>query len=196
MNSTINEKAEKIKKNINTTAEKSKEAIKEIIKSNTKYIDSALDNNKEIVDLITKNLKQQGLENDDNITATLKKTFGKSIELSEESIDSIINAYTKQTELNIDFNTKLIDTIKELQNQRADKALQIIQEYADASRQLAINNTKEIVDSYNKHTNLALNFNKQFGEHINSQINNMSKVQDNMFSSWTSEWWKDKKTTV
>jgi hypothetical protein len=195
MNTTfLNEKAEKIKNNINSTAEKSKETIREIIDSNTKHIGRALDNNKKVVDLITGKLKQQNIENDYAITDALKKTFGRSIELSEDAIDSIINAYTKQMELNVDFNTKLIDAIKEQNNQSFEKALQLIHEYFEASRQLIINNTKEIVNSYNKHTNLALNFNQKFGESINAQMESISRIQGNgvkMLTNWASEWWKE-----
>ena len=109
--STLNEKAEKIKNTIKGTAEKSKETIREIIDSNTKYIGAALDSNKKIIDSIKEKLNQQ--EIDDSVTDTLKSTFGKSIELAEDALDSIINSYTRQMELNVDFNTKLVDTIKE-----------------------------------------------------------------------------------
>ena len=94
MKSTLNEKAEKIKSSIKGTAEKSKETIREFIDFNTKNIDAALDSNKKIFDSIKEKLNQQ--EIDDSVTDTLKQSFGKSVELAEDALDSIINSYTRQ----------------------------------------------------------------------------------------------------
>src|ERR1017187_1726295 len=103
MKTVLNEKAEKIKNNIKGTAEKSKETIREIIESNTKFIGDALDSNKKMVDSIKEKFNQKDME--DSVTDTLKSTFGKSVELAEDALDSIINAYTRQMEMNVDFNT-------------------------------------------------------------------------------------------
>jgi hypothetical protein len=202
MKTTLNEKAEKIKSSINGTAEKSKEAIRDIISSNSKHIGAALDSNSKFIDTIRQKLDQQEIEIDNTIIDTWKRTFGKSIELSEDAIDSIINAYTRQVEFSIDFNTKLIDAIKASSNQGSETVLQFIQESFETSRQLITNSLNEIIDSYNKHTNLALNFNQKFGEVLNVQLESLSKIQENnvkLFSNWTSEWWKtgrDKKEAV
>ena len=196
MNSSLNEKSEKIKNSIKGTAEKSKETIREIIASNTKYIDEALDSNKKIVDSIKEKLNQQEIE--DSVTDTMKNTFGKSVELAEDALDSIINSYTRQMELNVDFNTKLVDAIKESSSAQPEKLLELIHENFEASHQLTINNTKEILDFYNKHTNLAVNFNQKFGDSINTQIESLFNIQSkglSKFTNWASEWWKqeDKK---
>jgi uncharacterized alkaline shock family protein YloU len=197
---TLNEKAEKIKSNIKNTAEKSKETIREIITANTKNIGDALDSNKKIVDSIKAKLNQQEIE--DSVTETVKNSFGKSVELAEDALDSIINAYTRQMELNVDFNTKLVDAIKEnTSNENYEKVLKLIHENFEASYKLTINNTHEILDFYNKHTNLAVNFNQKFGESINAQIETLFSLQQkglNKFTSWASEWWKqeDRKSTI
>jgi hypothetical protein len=191
MKTILNEKAEKIKSNIKGTAEKSKETIREIIDSNTKYLGAAMDSNKKIVDSIKEKLNQQ--EMDDSLTDTLKNTFGKSVELAEDALDSIINSYTRQMELNVDFNTKLVDAIKESNSENPEKVLNLIHENFEASRELTINNTKEILEFYNKHTNLAVNFNQKFGENINAQIESLFKIQSkglNKFTEWASDWWK------
>ncbi len=196
MNTTLNEKSEKIKNSIKGTAEKSKETIREIITSNTKYIGDALDSNKKIVDSIKEKLNQQEIE--DSVTDTLKTTFGKSVELAEDALDSIINSYTRQMEMNVDFNTKLVDAIKESKIDHPEKVLQLIHENFEASHQLQIRNTKEILDFYNKHTNLAVNFNQKFGESINTQIESLFSLQNkglNKFTSWASEWWKQEETS-
>lgn len=191
MNQTLNEKSEKIKSSIKDVAKKSQETIREIIGSNTKYIGEALDSNKKIVDSIKEKLNQQEIE--DSVTETLKSTFGKSVELAEDTLDGIINSYTRQMEMNIDFNTKLVDAIKESNLDFPEKVLELIQNNFETSRQLTIRNTKEILDFYNKHTNLAINFNQKFGENINSQIEVISNLQNkglNKFTSWASEWWQ------
>lgn len=191
MTSTLNEKAEKIKSTIKNTAEKSKETIREFIDSNTKNIDAALDSNKKLFDSIKIKLDQQ--EMDDTVTSTIKNTFGKSVELAEDALDSIINSYTRQMELNVDFNTKLVDAIKESNSENPEKVLTLVHDNFEATRQLTIKNTKEILDFYNKHTNLALNFNEKFGENIKSQLDSMFAIQNkglNKFTDWASDWWK------
>ena len=191
MNTTLNEKSEKIKNSIKGTAEKSKETIREIIASNNKYIGNALDSNKKIVDSIKQKLDQQEIE--DSVTETMKSSFGKSVELAEDALDGIINSYTRQMEMNVDFNTKLVDAIKESGNNHNEKLLDLIHENFEASHQLTVNNTKEMLDFYNKHTNLAVNFNEKFGDSINTQLEALYNIQNkglNKFTQWASEWWK------
>ena len=191
MEHSLNEKSEKIKNSIKDTAEKSKETIREIISSNTRYIDEALNSNKIIVDSVKEKLNQKDIN--DSFTDTMKSTFGKSVELAEDALDSIINSYTRQMEMNIDFNTKLVDAVKESGNNHPEKLLELIHENFEASRKLTISNTKEILDFYNKHTNLAINFNQKFGDSINAQIESLFTFQSkglNKFTNWASEWWK------
>jgi len=185
------EKANEIKEKFRGTAEKSKETIKEIIDSNARFIDKALDSNKVIVDSIKERLNQQ--EINDEVTPALKNKFRKSVELAEEALDSILNSYSRQIELNIDSNTKLIDAIKESGAKNPEKVWNTILENFEASRQLTTKSTKEILEFYNKHTNLAVNFNQQFGSTINAQIDSLFKIQSsglNTFNEWSSEWWK------
>lgn len=191
--STLNAKSENIKNNIKQTAEKSKETIREIIGSNTKFIDSALDTNKKVVDSIKKKLNQQDI--DDTITATVKDTFFKSVELSEGAIDAIINSYQKQLEWNIDLNTKLIDAFSQNYTKNPETVLNLIYENFEKSRQLSINNTKELIDFYNKHTNLAVNFNKKFAENVSTQVEALTRIQSQglgKFTEWVAtDWWKE-----
>ena len=191
MNNTLEKKSEKIINSIKGTAEKSKETIREIIASNNKNIDEALNANKKIVNSIKEKLDQQELE--DTVTDTMKGSFKKSVELAEDALDSIINSYVRQMEMNVDFNTKLVDAIKESSNDRSEKLLDLIHENFEASHQLSVRNTKEILDFYNKHTNLAVNFNEKFGDSINTQIDSLYTIQNkglNKFTTWASEWWK------
>lgn len=192
MKKTLHEKSEKIKNNIKNTAEKSKETIREIIDSNNKYIGAALNSNKKIVDSIKEQLKQKDI--DDSVTDSLKNTFGKSVERAEDALDSIINSFTRQMELNVDFNTKLVDAIKEFDPKNPENILNLIHENYEASRQLTIRNTKEILNFYNKHTNLAVNFNEKFGENIDAQLELLFKIQNkglHKFTEWASDWWEE-----
>jgi hypothetical protein len=192
MSTTLNSKSEKIKNSIKETAEKSKETIREIIGNNSKYIDSALDTNKKVVESIKKKLNQEDVE--DSITSNVKDTFLKSVELSENAIDAIVNTYVKQVEWNIDLNTKLIDALNENYGKNPEKVLNLIYENFEASRQLTISNTKEIIDFYNKHTNLAVNFNKKFAENVATQVEVLSRIQAqglNKFNEWATDWWKE-----
>ncbi|HEY4800806.1 MAG TPA: hypothetical protein VII99_17130 [Bacteroidia bacterium] len=191
MKATTSEKADKIKKMITSAAEKSKKTIREIVEANNKYIDSALDSNTRTIEAIKEKLNQQ--EMSDSITDSLKSSFGKSIGLAEETMDTVINAYTNQLENSLEFNTKLIDAIQETNPENADKLLKIINDNFETAQGINVNNTKEILDFYNKHTNLCLNFNKKFEESINAQIETLFKLQSKgleKLTSWAAEWWK------
>lgn len=175
MDKILKNKSEKIKNSIKDTAEKSKETIREIIDSNTQFISTSIDSNKKMFDSISGKVKQEVIA--DSVTGTVKQTFGKSIEFAEDALDKIIDACIRQMELNVDFNTKLVDAVKESQSKNPEKMLQLIRENYIASRQLTVKNTKEILDIYNKHTDFAMNFNQKFGENIYAQIESLFNVQ-------------------
>jgi sugar-specific transcriptional regulator TrmB len=190
MEAILNDKAEKIKEKIKGTAEQSKKTIREMIETNTKYIGTALDSNRKIVESIHENFNQHKIE--DTVTGPLQNAFGKSVELAEDALDSIINSYTRQMELNVDFNTKLVDAVKESDSKNPAKVLNIINDNFEASRQLTTKNTKELLEFYNKHTNLAVNFNQKFGESIHAQMETLFQIQSkglSKFTDWASDWW-------
>lgn len=190
MKNTFSVEAEKIKSDIKETTKKSKETIREFIDANTNNINAAVDSNKKIFDSIKEKLDQQ--EIDDSVTDSLKQSFSRTIELAEDTLDSIINSYTKQLEMNVDFNVKLIDAIKESDVENPKKLLALIAENFEASRELTVNNTKEIFDFYNKHTNLALNFNRKFGDNIKAQMEIMFNIHSKSlhgFSDWAIGLW-------
>lgn len=192
MSTTVNSKSETIKNSLQETAAKSKETIREIVNANSKYIDSALETNKKVVDAIKKNLNQNEIE--DSVTYDLKNTFGKSVELAEKTIDSVISAYLKQVEWNLEQNTKLIDVFKENYNSNPEKVLNLIYENFETTRELTVKSTKDILEYYNKHTNLALNFNKKFATNIATQLELLTYVQRKgltNYSEWVTDWWKD-----
>jgi hypothetical protein len=197
METSLNHTPEKIKNNINGTGVESEQLIQELIEASNKRVYATIDNNKKIIDSIKKEFNEQGIE--DTISCAINYTFGKSIELAEDTLDSIIDSYTKQMKWNIDFNTKLVDAIADLNNQTPEKILNLIHENFESSRQLTINSTKEMLDFYNKHANLAVNFNNKFGETINAQMEALFSLNSsslNTFTEWTSKWWKQNETEV
>lgn len=188
------EQAEQLKKNIENAAKKSKETIGLIISSNSQHLSAAIDANKKMVDNIKEQFYTKNV--DPAIIANLKKTFGTTVELSEEVIDTIIDAHVKRIESIIDFNIRLMDILKEQEfkdNDAVEKLLKLIQGKFDESVQLSINNMKKVIEVYNKHLNLALNFNKKFYGNINAQMDTMFSLQNksiDSFNSWATEWWK------
>ena len=191
MATTTNEKAEKIKKNISGYAEKSKETIREMISSSTKQIEKAMDTGADVIKTIGEKLS--GEEVDTTVSDSLKQTFLKSVELAEDTYDAIINSYTRQMELTVDFNTKLVEAVKESNPVNAGKFLDLIHENFESSRKLTAENTHEIINFYNKHTNLALNFNEKFAKAATSQLELLMQIQGkglDRFTNWVSDWWK------
>jgi hypothetical protein len=143
---------------------------------------------------ISEAAKQHDME--DSVTGKLKNTFGKSVELAEGAIDSIISSYSRQMKMNLDGNTKLMEAVKNSDSKTHDKVLNVIQNNFEAVRELTINNTKEILDFYNKHTNLAVNFNEQFSENINVQLASLFNIQSKghqAMTDWTNAWRKQSK---
>ena len=154
-------------------------------------MNTVLDTNTEVFKTIKEKLDLH--EVNEEVSDTVKHTFVQSLELAEDTLDGIINSYTRQMELTVDFNTKLVEAVKESNVDNADRFLELIHENMEASQKLTSENTKEILDFYNKHTNLALNFNKKFADNVNSQVEAMFEIQKKSlqrFTGWASEWWK------
>jgi len=197
MKNTINKQAESLKKSIDSVSQSSKESIKTLIDSNSKQFDTALETNKKTFDSISKMLYEK--EMDPSIVSAFKSTFGKSIKMSEDVIDSVIDSHTKRIDLSIDFTSKFMEAIKseDLTTKEGVEALvELVKENFDKSTELSMHNMEKIVSVYNDHLNLALNFNKKFADNINSQIVSMFKLQkkniDSFFSlDMVNEWWKN-----
>ncbi len=127
----------------------------------------------------------------------MKESIKNTAEKSKETIREIIGTNTMF--INEALDSKLIDIIKDTNNSTPEKLLNLIQENFESSRQLSVTNTKEILDAYNKHTNLAVNFNQKIGENINTHIEYLFSLQSkgmNKFSELASEWWKQTEKAV
>lgn len=188
-------KADSLKETIQKANEKSRDIIKSVVEANTKGITKALEINKKSVDALKEKFYSKNV--DQTIIDAVNKTFGKGVRLSEDIIDSIIDAHSNRMQTTIDGYLKLVDKIKEQEFKSEDNALEllsVIQKNFDDSVELSTKNMQTIVDAYNKHLNLALNFNEKFADNINSHIELVNKIQNNTvlnpFNNWVAEWRK------
>ncbi|HTA83944.1 MAG TPA: hypothetical protein VK783_13455 [Bacteroidia bacterium] len=196
MKSTNHQPADTLKKSIDSASERSKESLKTLIDSNSKHFESALEANKKTFDSISKMLYDREL--DPSIVSSFKINFGKSVKLSEDTIDSVIDAHKKRIELSVDFTTRFIEIIKneDIGSKKGeDKLIELVKENLDKSAELSVENMEKMVSLYNEHLNLALNFNKKFADMINSQIVSIFKIQRKSFNplitfDMSNEWWK------
>jgi hypothetical protein len=196
MKSTNHRPAETLKKSIDSVSQRSKESIKTLVETSTKQFDSAIEANKKTFDSLSKMLYDK--EMDTTILTTFKTNFGKSVKLSETTLDAIIDAFTKRIDFNIDFVNKFMEMIRSenLNTKEGTEALmELVKETLDKSSALSTENMEKMVALYNEHLNFALNFNKKFADNMNSQVAAMFKLQkkyvDSFYSLDTmSDWWK------
>jgi hypothetical protein len=194
MREVLNNYAEKLKRNIEDISKESKESIRNIIENNSRQVKEGLRNNHELIDFLKENVSVKELT--PAIINNINRTFVSSIEMSEEVIDKIIDAHTRQIDLTIEFNASLIQIIKEegfADKIQADKLLKLAEQNFISSIKLSNTNMKDIIYSYNKHINVALNFNKKLVEDINAQIDGLLKLQNknmNSFYNLVSDWIK------
>lgn len=191
MNKKSTTKTETLRAAIDNTSRSYKEAVHAIVESNTGYLRIALDSNKGIIDSIQEQFSRKDI--DGSIIEGVKKAMGNSVEMAEDTIDTVIEAYNKQVDTTLEFNTKLIEMIKDLDvkyPEESEKLLHAIQENLESSIKLSTDEMKKIVDAYNRNTNFALNFNKTFGQSFNSQIEAIHKLQNtniNALTHWATQ---------
>ncbi len=180
INKKTNSKAETLRNSILNSTKNYKDAIYGLIESNSEHLKTALNSNKDLVDTIQEQFKSR--EVDLSHITKVKKALGKSVEMAEETIDAVIDAYNKQVYTSIEFNSKLIQMIKDLdvdRSQQSEKLFDFVEENLECSIKLSTDGIKDILEAYNRNTNFALNFNKTFGPILNSQIEAVQKVRNN-----------------
>lgn len=186
------DKAEKVKKNMRGYAEQSKENIQEMLNTSFKILEQSMGENSKTVQNLKKNFGMPGAQKE--TAGKDKQALDKSVELAEDTVDAIINSYTRQMEQIVDFNTKLVDLVKEADPENADKFLELINENFQRTRNATADNTKEILELFNKHSTLTLHFNEKFAKTVNSQVDTLFETQKNSlnkFTNWAAEWWKE-----
>lgn len=197
MKTQIIDHAEKLKQNINIVSDNSKKNIRSLIGNATKEFDSALDLNKKLIESLEKQIYNGDFANT-SLLSEVKKTFGTSVELSEEAIDYIIDIYNEQLQSNIDNNMELMNTINNqyFEDKEVEEELvKVIEKNFEKITSQLNENTKKVTDIYNKHINLSINFNKKFSDNINSQLKMLNGFHSRNQESFT-EWWKTAKDEV
>lgn len=197
MKTSVIDHAEKLKQNISIVSDNSKKNIRAMVGSASKEFETALNLNKKLIESLEKQIYNGDFANI-SLISEVKKTFGNSVELSEEAIDYIIDIYNDQLQSNIDINMELMKTIKNqyFEDKEAEEELmQVIEKNFEKITNQLNENTKKVTDIYNKHINLSINFNKKFSENINSQLKMLNGFQNRNQDSFT-EWWKSAKEEV
>ncbi|MGP8216571.1 MAG: hypothetical protein ACLQQ4_13475 [Bacteroidia bacterium] len=178
MKNTLNQQTEMLKKNMETVSQKSKESIKNLVDANTESFNSAFEANNKTFSSISKALYDNEL--DPAIARNIRSAYAKGLKLSEDTIDSIIDAHTKNLGLSVDFTTKFVDAIRQQDlgtDEGVENLLNLVQENLDKTTKLSFDNMQKFASVYNDHLNLALNFNKQFADIFSAQIDAMFNLQ-------------------
>ena len=200
MKNTISKHTETLKKSVDSASQSSKETIKALIDTNTKQFGTVLDANKKTFDAISKLLRDK--EVDPAFLSTIKNSFTKSVQLSEDVIDTVIDSHCKRIDQAIDFVTRFMDILKNedmTSKEGTDKLLELAKENMESSTNLTMQNIEKMIQAYSEHLNLALAFNRKFAENVqsyaNSMMDNHSKNKDNLFpfpyyGDFAFDWWK------
>lgn len=192
---TLNERVEMLKKNLDIASESSKQAIKDIIRTCTEQAGEAVETNKKMFETIKESLISTGI--DTSIIDSLYDSFSTSLNISEGVVDKIISSHNERIDLTVEFQEKFLNEINEQRKSGKvdfDAMVKILQENFENSVKLSNHNMQEMVNIYNTHVNLALNFNKKFNNNIFSQIElttDFYKKRAGMYTEWVSNWWKN-----
>ena len=189
---------EKFTRIISKASATSTETIKAIIDSSSKGLKNSIETNAEFLKLIKNQLHLKGL--DPGLISSIKSAFANGIDVSEQMIDAIIAAHSKRLESSIEFNLRLIELLKDQQfssDLEMEKTFSHIAENFEAAFNSSHNELKDILGFYNKHINIALNFDQKFADALKNQLENMNKLHysnANMFINQATQWWKENVT--
>ena len=196
MKSTNGKQTEILKKSMDNAFKNSKESIRSVIQSNTKQFDSAIEANKKTFESISKTLNEK--EIDPSIVNSFKTAFGKSIKMSEDVIDSVIDSHSSRINDSIDFTTRFMEIISASDFNKKEglsNLMELVMENLERSAALSMSNMQKIGTVYNEHLNLVVGFNKKFADRMNTQITAMYNAQPKSMGSFSAldmvtEWWK------
>ena len=195
MKKTSKDHVEKLNRIIAKASEASSETIKAIITASSKGLNSSIDSNQEFLELIKNQLRATGL--DSNLITTVKSSFAMGIDVSEQMIDAIITAHSKRLESSIEFNVRLLELLIDQQfssDIEMEKTFAHILKNFESGFNASHDELKDILEFYNKHVNIALNFNHKFARVFKNQIETINKLQNsnvNIFTNQAAQWWKE-----
>ena len=182
---TKKKKTESTKHTIEKSAEKSKAKVRELLESTI----SERDENEKSIQLLADSV----LREVNSVSAEMLKTaMGKSLEFNESTLDSLINSYSNQMEMNMEFNSRLLDFLKDTDGSEQNDLWDLIEKQFEESQHLIVNNTKDVLNLYSRHNKMTLDFNRIFRDNIFTQIEALSNIQkkgSNEFTEWAADWW-------
>jgi len=189
--------AKSLKKKIGYVSNKLKDNTRNLVDVNSKQFNSAIEANSKTFNSINKILAER--EIDPCIVGVVRSVFIKNIQLSESTMDSIIDSYNKRMELFVDFSNKFTDALKELDlNSREgiEVLMALIQDNLDKSTELSLQNMEQIAELYYSNLNIVLTYNRKFSAELNSQseakfFGNKKKIDSVILLERVSEWWND-----
>lgn len=194
---TISEQIEGLKSKLDDASEEAKENIRATINACTEQYNRAIEANKEYVKELREQMKDSHM--DTSHLDEISGTFANSLQLSEEVIDTIIDSHLHRVNQIVDFNKKNAEQLHQdyaTDKFNYEKFIALQQKNFEQSIELSTRDMKKIVEVYNKHINLSVNFNKRFSKNINTQIDTLMQFHSRglqAYNNWVANWWeKDK----
>src|ERR1035441_6355997 len=175
----FSEQLEAFKKQLDAASKNSKGNINAIITSCSSSYEKAIDANKKFVDELREKLKGQPV--DTAFLDQINNAFISSMDLSDDVIDTIIDSHMRRTGLIAENHKKNLEALSKAyatDKMSYEDFLKLYEKEFEQSIEQSTQDMKKIVDVYNKHLNLSVNFNKLFSNNINSQVDAIVKLQN------------------
>lgn len=181
------------KKELDGATKNAKDNIRSIITSCTSNYEKAVEANKKYVAELREHLKGQHI--DATVFDEITNTFVSSLDVSDDVIDTIIESHLRRTNRIAEAHKKNLETLSKAY--ATDKInyedfLKLFETNFKQSIEHSTEDMKKMVDVYNKHLNLSVNFNKSFSKNINTQLDAIIKLQNRNlegYTNWTFDWW-------
>ncbi len=196
MNNTVTQKTEKVKPIAGDLTLKSKEVIKEVATLNNKVLEQTLATGKKMVEEIKQAVPPK--ENTEAFLDIYDRGLDKTIKLTEETATGMVDGYKKRMELYDNFNSKLMDAVKEMATAMSpldmEKVLKLIKDNFDLSKHVINEGMKSVIETYNKNMGVALSFNQTFSDTMIAQFKMFKDMHQNsvsLYNNLSTEWWKE-----
>lgn len=189
-------KSEKPKPFASDGALKTKEVVKEVVNLNHKVLEQTPATGKKIVEEAKQAVPLK--QNTELFLDIYDTSLNKSIKLTEETATGMVDGYKKRMELYDNFNIKLMDSVKEMATAMSpldmDKVLKLIKDNFDLSKYLVTEGMKAVIETYNKHMDVALGCNQTFSDAMIAQFKmfkDMNEKSVSFYNNLSTEWWKE-----
>ncbi len=190
----FSEQIEALKEQLDGATKNAKENIRSIITSCTGSYEKAIEANKKYVAELREQLKGQHI--DTAIFDEITNMFVSSLDVSDDVIDTIIDSHMRRTNRIAEYHKKTLEALSKAyatDKMNYEDFLKLFEKNFEQSMEHSTQDMKKIVDVYNRHLNLTVNFNKKFSKNINSQLDTMVKFQTKgleAYNNWVANWWE------